>query len=89
MVLFNPESFEGFVERKTSKNQHLLAEKKHFFCDCLKLSDFSQNAKSQFWPIFMAEIRKPRKIRNTYQIWLKIVLLDAKFVEGFVKTKTS
>ena len=37
----------------------------------------------------MAELRKPRKIRNAYQILLKMVLLDAEFIEGFVKTKTS
>ena len=43
----------------------------------------------QFWPIFMAELPKPRKIRNTYQILLKMVLFDADFIEGFVKTKTS
>ena len=43
----------------------------------------------QFWPIFMAELRKPRKITNTYQILLKKVLFDAEFIERFVKSKTS
>ena len=52
-------------------------------------ANFGQNANSQFWPIFMAELRKPQKIRNPYQLSLRKVLLDAEFIEGFVKTKTS
>ena len=60
-----------------------------FFPRVLKFSNFGQNAKSQFWPIFIAELRKPRKIRNTYQIWVKIALSDAEFIVVCVKTKTS
>ena len=41
-----------------AKNQPLFAEKKHFF---------GQNAKGQFWPIFVAKLRKPRKIGNNYR----------------------
>ena len=37
----------------------------------------------------MGEFRRPRKIRNTGQILLEMVLFEAEFIEGFVKTKTS
>ena len=77
------------VKSKTGKNQRLLAEKKHFFREYSKFSHFGQNTKSQFCPIFIAELWKPRKIANTYRILVKIALFDAKFIEGFVKTKTS
>ena len=45
----------------------------------------------QFWPIFMADLLQLKKIRNTYQIWLKTVLLQLKgeFIEDSVKAKTS
>ena len=29
------------------------------------------------------------KNKNTYKIWLKMVLFDAEFIEGFVKNKTN
>ena len=41
------------------------------------------------WPIFMAQIWKPRKIGNTYRISVKMVLLDAEFILLFIDTKTS
>ena len=87
MVLFNAKFIEDFVKEKTSKNQRLLAEKWHFSRKYSKFSDFGQNAKGQFWPIFMGDLLQLKKIRNTYQIWLKIVLFDAQFIEGFVKKK--
>ena len=34
-------------------------------------------------------IWKLQKIRNTYQMLLKMVLFEAEFMEGFVKTKLS
>ena len=43
----------------------------------------------QFWPIFMADLLQLKKIGNTYQIWLKTVLLDGEFIEDCVKAKTS
>ena len=89
MILFDTEFIEGFVKSKTSKNKFILAEKKRFFCEYSKLSHFGQNAKCQFWPIFITELWQPWKTRNTYQIWLKMVLFDAEFIEGFGKTKTS
>ena len=30
-----------------------------------------------------------KKIRNTYQIWLKMILFDGEFIEGCVKEKTN
>ena len=90
MVLFDAEFIEGFLKIKTSKNQCLLAEKNpRFFREYLKFSDFGQNAKGQFWLIFITELWQPWKTRNTYQIWLKMVLFDAEFIEGSLKTKTS
>ena len=43
----------------------------------------------QFWPIFMADLLQLKKIRNTYHIWLKMVLFDGEFIEDCVKAKTS
>ena len=66
-----------------------------FFRRVLKMGDFGQNAKGgpllfwPKWPIFMAQIRKPRKIGNTYQILVKMVLLDVEFILLFIGTKTS
>ena len=37
----------------------------------------------------MAQIRKPRKIGNTYPIWVKMVFLDIEFIRPFIDTKTS
>ena len=37
----------------------------------------------------MAELQKARKIRNTYQILLKIVLFDTESIEGLVEVKIS
>ena len=59
MVLFDEEFIEGFVETKTRKNQRLLAEKYRFFREYLKFSDFGQNARGQFWPIFITELWQP------------------------------
>ena len=87
MALFDAEFIEGFVKTKTSKSQRLLAEKQLFFREYSKFSDFGLNGSGQFWLIFMAEFREPRKMGNTYQILLKITLFDTKFIEGFVKTK--
>ena len=53
------------------------------------MSHFGQNAKGQFWPIFIAELRKPRKIGNTYGILVKIALCDKELIVVCVKTKTS
>ena len=36
----------------------------------------------------MAELRKLRKLTNTYRILVKMVLFDAEFIEGFFKRKT-
>ena len=47
------------------------------------------NLYGQFWPTFMADLRQLKKVTNTYQIWLKMVLFDAAFIEGCVKRKTS
>ena len=80
MVLFDAEFNEGFVKTKTSKNQYLLAEKYRFFHEFSKFSDFNQNGKGQFWPIFITELLQPWKTRNTYQIWLKLILFDAEFI---------
>ena len=42
------------------------------------------------WPIFMAQLWKPRKIGNTHRILVKMVLLDkAEFILLFIDTKTS
>ena len=84
MVLFDAEFIEGFVKTKTSKKQCLLAEKCRFFREYLKFSDFGQNEKGQFWPIFITEFWQPWKKTNTYQIWLKKILFEAEFIEGFV-----
>ena len=65
MVLFDAEFIEGFVQTKTSKDQRLLAEKLRFFRKYSKFSDFGQNAKGQFWPIFIIEIWQAWKTRNT------------------------
>ena len=89
MVLFDADFIESFVKTKTSKNQCLLAEKKRFFQEYWKFSNFGQNAKGQFWPILITELWQPWKTRNTYQIWLKMVLFDAEIIETFVKSKTS
>ena len=89
MVLFNAEFIEGFVKTKTSKKQRLLAEKYRFFREYLKFSDFDQNPRGQFRPIFITEFWPPWKTRNTEHIWLKMVVFDEEFIEGFVKTKTS
>ena len=78
-----------YVKTKTTKTQPLLDDKKFFFRQYSKFSDFGLNTKHQFWPIFMSKLRKPRKIRNTYQILLKMVLFDAAFIEGFVPTNIS
>ena len=43
----------------------------------------------QFWPIFMADFLQLKKIRNTYQIWLKMVLFDGEYIEDCVKANTS
>ena len=88
MVLFNAKFIEGFVKRKTMKNQRLLAEKYHFFHEYSKFRDVGPNAKGQFRPIFKVEIRKLRKLTNTYRILVKMVLFKAEFIEGFVKRKT-
>ena len=54
-----------------------------FFRRVLKFGGFRQNAKGgplafwPKWPIFMAQLRKPRKIANTYRVLVKMVLLDA------------
>ena len=53
MVLFDAEFIKGFVKTKASKNQRLLAEKYRIFREYSKFSDFGQNAKGQFWPIFI------------------------------------
>ena len=37
----------------------------------------------------MADLLQLKKIRNTYQIWLKMVLFDGEFIEGCVKENTS
>ena len=87
-VLLDGDFIERFVKRKTMKNQRVLAEKQHFFQHYSKFSNFNQNAKSQLQPIFMAELRKPRKLRNTYRILVKIVLFDAEFIQCFLKRKT-
>ena len=89
MVLFDAKFIEGFVKRKTMKNQRLLAEKYHFFHEYSKFSDFGPNAKGQFWPIFKVEIRKLRKLTNTYRILVKMVLFDVQFIEDFVKRKST
>ena len=66
-----------------------------FFRRELKMGDFGQNTKGgplSFWPkqpIFMAQLRKPRKIANTYRILVKMVLLEAEFILLFIYTKTS
>ena len=89
MVLFDGEFIEDCVKAKTSNNQRLFAEKYHFSREYSKCSDFGQNAKGQFWAIFMADLLQLKKIRNTYQIWLKMVLFDRKCIEDCVKVKTS
>ena len=40
-------------------------------------------------PIFIAELRKPRKMGNTSRILVKMVLLDAEFILVFIDSKTS
>jgi len=42
----------------------------------------------QFWPIFIAKLRKPRKIGTTYRILVKIALSDSEFIVVCVKIKT-
>ena len=68
IVLSDAEFIVICVKTKHSKNQRLLAEKWLFSREYSKFSDFGPNAKGQFWPIFIAELRKPRKIEKTYQI---------------------
>ena len=41
------------------------------------------------WPINMADLRKPKKIGNTYRILLTLVSLDADFILVSIHTKTS
>ena len=65
MVLFDAEFIEGFVKTKTSKNQRLLAEKLRLFRKYSKFSDFGQNAKGQFCPIFITELWQAWKTRNS------------------------
>ena len=89
MVLFDGEFIEDCVKAKTSNNQRLLAEQQHFSREYSKVSNFGQNARGQFWPIFMANLPQLKRIRNTYQIWLKMVLFDGEFIEDCVKAKTS
>ena len=89
MVLLDAEFIEGFVKTKTSKHQRLLAEKLRFFREYSKFSDFGQNTKGQFWPIFITEIWQAWKTRNARQIWVNMVLFDAEFIQGFVKKKFS
>ena len=68
MVLFDGEFIEDCVKVKTSKIEGLLAEKKHSSREYSKVIDFGENAKGQFWPIFMADLLQLKKIRTTYQI---------------------
>ena len=59
MVLLDAEFVEGFVKIKTSQKQCLLAEKYRFLREYLKFSNFGQNGRGQFWPIFKTEIWQP------------------------------
>ena len=59
------------------------------------MGDFGQNANEGSlafwpkWPIFMAQLCKPRKIGNANRILVKILLFGAEFILLFVDTKTS
>ena len=59
------------------------------------MGDFCQNANGGLlafwlkWPIFIVQLRKPRKVGNTYRILVEMVLLDVKFILLFIDTKTS
>ena len=59
------------------------------------MADFEQSAKggpfAKFskWPIFLAEIRKLQKIRNTSAILAKLVCMDAKFILVSNDTKSA
>ena len=52
------------------------------------MADFEQSAKGgpfpkfSKWPIFLAELRKLQKIRNTSAILAKVVCMDAEFLYG-------
>ena len=48
MVLFDGEYIEDCVKTKTSINQRLFTEKKHYTREYSKWSDFGQNATAQF-----------------------------------------
>ena len=76
MVVFDAEFIEGFVKTKTSKKQCLLAEKYGFFREYLKFSDFGQNEKGQFWPIFITEFWQP---------WKKQILIRFDWKRSYLK----
>ena len=92
MVLFDADFIEGFVKSRTSKNQRLLADKILSFASTQNSAILAKTQGAnfgQFWTIFITEVWQPWKTRNTYQIWVKMVLFDAEFIESFVKSKTS
>ena len=59
------------------------------------MADFGQSAKggpfAKFskWPIFLAELRKLQKIRNTSPIFASLVCMDAEFILVSNDTKSA
>ena len=59
------------------------------------MADFDQSAKggpfAKFskWPIFLAELRKLQKIRNTSPILAKLVYMDVEFILVSNDTKSA
>ena len=89
MVLFDREFIEDCVKVKTSNNQRLKLRNNISPASTQNSVIFGQNATRQFWPIFMADLLQLKKIRNIYQIYLKMVLFDGKIIEDCVKVETS
>ena len=89
IALFDTEFILLGIKTTNSKKQRLLAEKWQFSRKNSKFSHFGQNAKGQFWPIFIAWLPKLRKIANTYRIFMQIALFDAQFIVIGVKPNTS
>ena len=80
IALSDAELFLVCVKTKTSKRPTPISWKIAFFPRVLKIQPF--------WPMFIAELRKVRKIGNTDRILVKIALINAELIVVCVKTKT-
>ena len=53
------------------------------------MADFGQNANFLKWPIFLAELRKLKKVGNTSPILAYMVWMDAEFILVSNNTKSA